>query len=378
MNLKDCLFIINKKLLNSKNRLLILVTFFIFIILFCVIIFYEYTNYSLNYNTNSNNQKTILVSITKPNDPNINKIEQINHVVYSVLEYLNTQEFVVPDFNTENNIGYLLLTPLIDENEINIKNGNKIIGPNEAICPNKFYPYILEDYFIKEDFLKGKDAIGKNFTINNTAFTIVGTYDNSEAFATLNTCYVSKETFEKISANNSNNLIVRVSDSKYVTYVAKEIKNLGFDVTTNLNTFYSKNSKTIAIFITIITILISCNIIYNFIKKKIIYNLKNYGILKSCGYKNKTIFKIDLIENFLLITISFILSFIIFIIIYTILLNNLKILDAELYMGSMSYNIPILDFLATYLLIMIITFLAGKILLKIYLKTNINYLLRGE
>lgn len=85
-----------------------------------------------------------------------------------------------------------------------------------------------------------------------------------------------------------------------------------------------------------------------------------------------------MIENFLLITISFILSFIIFIIIYTILLNNLKILDAELYMGSMSYNIPILDFLATYLLIMIITFLAGKILLKIYLKTNINYLLRGE
>ena len=372
MNLKDIMFIIKRNLFNKKNTLLILVLFFIFIILFFTLNFYFFINYNKNSTINNINSRTITLL---ENNIDLKKIENIDHVLYVIPEYLNSTNVYVNDFNYKNLKGYIKLTSLVDNKEIVITRGQNKINKNEAICSANFYPYYLDDKINYNSFIK--NPIGKTFKINNTTFTIVGTYNNTKNYTSLNNCYILKEDLQKIKEKSLDHYLIRVDSKNNIEDVSQKLLNLGFKFSMpNLNTT-SKDIETIIIFIIIIIFIFSFNIIYNFIKKKILYNNKHYGILKTCGYPNKEIFKIDFLENILLCTTSFIISLITYVILFYIITHYFfNIWDTELYNGEITYQIPYYLLFLTYFISIIIIFVTDKILLK-KSKNNIIKLLRS-
>ena len=171
---------------------------------------------------------------------------------------------------------------------------------------------------------------------------------------------------------------VKVETLKDVKPISEKIKALGFEV--RPNTYISNSySKHIPIFVSILTIIISFYILYNFIKKKLIYHIHTYGILKASGYKNEDIFKIEFIENTIITTICFIISVIIFIIGYYIIINMPVIYSYFVFSNEYNYKIPVLGFLLVYLVLILLNFINSKLLMKQYIyKRNIFEVLEDK
>lgn len=116
-----------------------------------------------------------------------------------------------------------------------------------------------------------------------------------------------------------------------------------------------------SLLISLVVLIISFTLIYIFIKKKIRYRLTTYGILKVSGYKNKEIFKIDLLENIIVSTICFLVSVLIFIIIYTLIINNITIFDKMIYDNEIDLKINYFYILLSYFICIIMMVIATNI-----------------
>ena len=133
-----------------------------------------------------------------------------------------------------------------------------------------------------------------------------------------------------------------------------------------------------SLLISLVVLIISFTLIYIFIKKKIRYRLTTYGILKVSGYKNKEIFKIDLLENIIVSTICFLVSVLIFIIIYTLIINNITIFDKMIYDNEIDLKINYFYILLSYFICIIMMVIATKYLTKKYLNISIHNMLKEE
>ena len=276
--------------------------------------------------------------------------------------------------------GYITISPLIDQNDIEIIKGKNIQKEYDMVCPNLFYPHDAYETIYKSDYLKGKEIVDKSVVINNQTFTIVGTYDAKKIRNHLSECFVSKNTFKKLNPEkvDTSQLTIRVDKQENRREVIRALTNIDItNIDINIiNTNYSLIY--ISIFITIIILFISFAIIYNFIKKKLRYRLNNYGILKVSGYQNKEIFKLDILENLIVSTICFIVSAIFFYIVYNLIINSISSLDYYIYTSEINLEINYFYILLSYLFMIIMIFIATKYLNYKYLNQSINYLLKDE
>ena len=378
MNLKDRLWIIKNHIFDKRNYIFITILFFIFIAIFITLTFYNCATYISYYEKERLASKNINIDINNYSKEKEELIKNIDHVV-SIDIFMTNASYNVEEFNSITP-GYITIYPLIYQNDIEIIKGTNIQKEYDMVCPNLFYPHDAYETIYKSDYLKGKEIVDKSVVINNETFTIVGTYDAKKIRNHLNECFISKNTFKKLNPEkvSSEGLTIHIDKQENRQEVIQALANIGItDININIiNTNYSLIY--ISIFITIIILLISFSIIYNFIKKKLKYRLNNYGILKACGYQNKEIFKLDFFENIILSTICFIVSAIMFAIIYNLIINNIPSLDYYIFTSEINLNINYLYILLSYLLVIIMLFIATKYLTSQYLNKTIKYLLKDE
>ena len=378
MNLKDRLWIIKNHIFDKRNYIFITILFFIFIAIFITLTFYNCATYISYYEKERLASKNINIDINNYSKEKEELIKNIDHVV-SIDIFMTNASYNVKEFNSITP-GYITISPLIDQNDIEIIKGTNIQKEYDMVCPNLFYPHDAYETIYKSDYLKGKEIVDKSVVINNQTFTIVGTYDAKKIRNHLSECFVSKNTFKKLNPEkvDTSQLTIRVDKQENRREVIRALTNIDITnidiniINTNYNLIY------ISIFITIIILFISFAIIYNFIKKKLRYRLNNYGILKVSGYQNKEIFKLDILENLIVSTICFIVSAIFFYIVYNLIINSISSLDYYIYTSEINLEINYFYILLSYLFMIIMIFIATKYLNYKYLNQSINYLLKDE
>lgn len=378
MNLKDRLWFIKAHLFEKRNYIFIAILFFILLAIFTTLTFYNCTKY-ISYNEAKRLiSRDINVEINNYTKEIKEQLEAIEHVISVDLD-MSSNSYLVKEFDSITP-GLITIYPLIDKNDIQIIKGTNIQNKYDMVCPNLFYPHEAYEKIYKEDYLKGKDIVNKSIVINNQTFTITGTYDASKIRNSLNECFISKNIFQSLNSTEINNsyINIRVDKQENRHEVIKELNNIGI-TNININLININYSLIyISIFITIIILLISFALIYNFIKKKLRYRLYNYGILKASGYQNKEIFKLDILENLILSTICFIVSAITFYIVYNLIINNISSLNYFIYTSEINLEINYLYILLSYIFIIIMIFIATKYLNYKYINQSINYLLKDE
>ena len=408
MKIDDIQWLINKKILNKRNIFFVISLIVICIVLFLCITLMAY-NYDLKYNS-KNSSPLYRTLIVYGNKEKYNELKDIDHVLYVESTKFYNGVLVFPDeFNQNNLKGEVALNVYFSDLNIDIVHGKNIQNDFEVICPDSFYPH--STYINKTTekvypslFLNYQNTIGKSFIVPSQnedflnkkyTFTIVGTYNAKKSQSVVNSCYISKDNFDKIKSNfksygstthvdgsieefydEYDEVMVRIDDYKNTEEVAQKIKNMGFNVQMATVDDDVQISAMISqsIFICLIVILISINIIYNFINKKRKYNGKYYSLLKCCGYNNAQTCKIEIIENIELAIISLIVALIIYFIIYHVLINYVLV---QVIYNNFIIKIPFLGFCIMIIGILVLTILFSINLMK---KNSDNFIknLLGE
>lgn len=391
ISLKDRCFFVRSNLFEKRNIFLfIILVLVILILLICFNLIFFVDDFQ-NTNINKNVDMRTLLVYSQSEDVDFDVINNLEHVIYnnSTKFYGSTGSYS-EEFNDGDADGYVDIYPLLIPEDINIVKGRSIESDTEAICPTSFYPHSI---YINEDsddmkiypsyYLDDNNIIGRNFTIKSAnpqnedlSVKIVGLYNPKDNLKPVNGCYISENAYEQIvspydmtvtsyyedgtvvteNIEYSGNVVI-VDDYNNVEIVKEELESMGFSVD---NAFYIdqeilKSVFTIPLFISLIIIILSLNIIYSFINKKTKYRLHNYGILKTVGYSQKNIISIDTLENVFVFIFSFIVSFLLYIIIYFILMRTLLV---EFTFGNLSVHIPFL-----YIILFIISFVVIIILM---------------
>lgn len=296
-------------------------------------------------------------------------------------KYYHPQGRYVEKFNIEDVKGFVELKVLLNEN-IKIISGSPLKQKGEVICPHKFYPYSLyidkgTMKYYPNKYWNGQELIGSSFQVEalnadtkEVELKIVGTYDASKEMNYVNTCYILVEDFDTIASPYAGFIstteldgtityeekeytgrMVRIDDYKNSKKVKQELENLGFIV----EDAFSLDEPTLqlilytSLFACIIIILLSANILYHFIYKKIEYRRMQYGVLKAIGYAKEEIEKNEILENCFLFGISFLLAFVFYIIIYFIVLRFFLF---EFIYNNVRINVPIV-----YIILFLISYL---------------------
>ncbi len=401
---------------NKKNKILIAIITLLLFILFIDIIFmkniygymYEYTIKNVDFRSfNAYNFSE------KSESEKIAELKKVKHIsdAYNA-KYSNfplTSDIHINDVSGD----ITILHPISNSFPKSIE-GKKVgdLKSGEMICPYNFYPnegaslYKIDDSKI----ITPKEIIDKEFNVfylkiyhtNNIVngereeiketlskkFKIVGFYDNTTIMNYTNECYGIEEDI-KIFVDTLN----PTREKKAYTYrivvdkpfnlnkVKKEIKKLGYEISDSAIIEFDK--PTIAIIVSISTsifIVITFTIIYllySYIKKKIKIESKYIGIIRACGYTKNQVINEQLIENSMILLISFIISSIIFSISFAIIEPKVELFKAISYVGfKVSNNI----FLLFIILLFIILFslLINIKILKSTTESQITKLLGDE
>ena len=159
-------------------------------------------------------------------------------------------------------------------------------------------------------------------------------------------------------------LMLQVDSYQNIDEVLQNLTTKGFsyDYAVTTNDQFIALLIYIPIFISIIVIIISLNITYSFLRKKNTYNQKTYGILKSLGFTNFMIYKLELLENIIIFLISFLISLVIYLFGCWFIQTNLLI---EFVYNNYALKIP-----WVYLVIFLFIFIFLIKLIETYLITK--------
>lgn len=337
-------------------------------------------------------------------DYGFDKILKINNVVdmykmsYSYIEVesdLKTDNYngiLSLNYGTKSTIPKVIIGQTISENDTGV-----------AICAKNFYPELSINKDNPKNFISGEKILNNSFTISQNifeyrnggvvkgdkiytkTFKVVGLYDNNDAMLEPNNCFVSSRDMinlidgikENILDNTDQSRIVIVDNKDNLNDAKKSIENLGFDVHVQayLDDELLNNLKTIILIIVGITIVSIILISIFYLRKHIINNLKNIGILHSIGYTKKEINDIYFNQVLELILLSFgigIISFEFILIIIKLLFKNYILYNNYIIV----HNIGVYAF--TFLIITVIPVFINNIHMKKTLKRNTIDLLKGS
>lgn len=400
MNLQDQLYIIKNKIFEKRNIILMIILTIIFLIFFTCLTVIEFSIENKKEITTSESTRKYYVNITEDQIEDVSNIEHI--AVLKSYKYNNGTSFKVDEFSKDNEEGIIYIKPLLINSSIEIISGKTIENNNELVCSNTFYPHEYEDKISKKLFLSSKDILNKTISItshneelNNEKInlTIVGTYKN-KYLEEANTCYVNINTYDTLASKYNGayetyddygnvtgteyaeytDYFIIIDSNDNINQVLSSLKqmNITYDQMSYINSSTLDLIYAIPLFIGIIVIILTIFILNNFIKKKNINRIHNIGILKSTGYTNENILKLNINENIIIILISCLLS----LIIYLIALNNLKYtLLAEITYSNYILNIPYILIIITILLLILLVIIIVKSNFKKIFKLDIKELL---
>lgn len=409
MNSKDYNAIVFSDMKDKKNILFIFSILFLLIVMFSSLTFIYFV---FDYKKQNIDKNLLLRTLYVYNESNsYENIKNIKNVEFSISDkYLQGTSVSAKEFDEEDKKGVLEIYPLLNKNDISILKGKNISDNYEAICPQKFYPHNYENKdsngnilsrMFNYKYLKGSNLIEKSFTIKNNKqedviFHIVGIYNAAATFNSMNTCFVSLEAYDEIASDYTgytiskdidgkehkeyleyDGNIVRVNNYKNIEEVTKTLENQGYFVSKTFE-FEERTLNFILYFpliICILSILLSILLIYNFINKKIKYHLKKYGMLKAIGFTNMTIKNVSFIENMYLFTISYVIAFFLYFMLFKII--SLSFFSEFLFNGFI-IKVPYLYLIVVFFGLCIIICLMNHYLMNHHLKLNAANLLKDS
>ena len=376
MDNKARLLLIRSHALEKKNIIFIFINIFIFLaVLTTISLLYFSVTYRFLTSTRNMQYKTLTAH---------KEDESGTWLPYDDYRFLDNNEHVVFHINSKYD-GFLIsskflnkdtdfyIKPLLDSRELN----NKTLNKNDIICSN----YIMtinpstDEY---EDVINAKKYMNQTIEYNNQSLKLIDTFSTRDNFTSLNTCYVSKETYEELGEylDTRSSETIRIDNKENIDLVKRELFAKGLTVNMKYEDEQGHLFVLISIFVSLIITIISFTILYNFIKKKTIYRLKRYGILKTSGYRDKEIIKIEVLENTTILASSFIISYILFSFAYKkVIISTLSELLAEsIITAYIPLAIPIVSFIVGLILLLI----SINKLLKHYFKYDISEMLESD
>lgn len=410
MKLIDFINLSLKKIFRNKKNIFLIILYIIsaFILLTGLAFRDNFSNYIYNTITKNIGFRSLLVSYNHDyNDGGISKLENIENVVEV---YSSNHDFISVNSSFSSSIY---------DGAIDLNYGSKSTLPQKiigksfndndtkvAICPINFYPSSsAANLGIEEkNIINGYDLLDTTFEIiyysyklvdnqiqekdeYREKFTIIGLYDSSEVMNPNNTCYISPldtkriKNYTTINSNNNEErkfgFIVVVNENQNVDTVAAKLVELGFDpsvknqLDTSISSLILRSCNILISIIMFATILLTIF----FINKKMIYSLKEIGILKINGFNKNNINIKFLIENFILNFFSYIIGCLFFILLFFILKST--ILKTLIYSGF-SINLYITNFIFVFFIIVIIPACVCIVKISKLSKKNIVQLIRGE
>lgn len=232
-------------------------------------------------------------------------------------------------FSEFNNIEINMFLFGIPKNTITTTHGENIdiynFNEKVMVCPEEIFYEVNNNGKMKKKSINLVDSIGKYFPLEFIdgneveRFRLVGTYDSSTRQGKENFCYTNSqivtnlnlyyqpEAFQKVDGIIYP-LIVRINNINNITSTLQELEKNNFYTTgeavVKIDTTVGDKVLNLIIFISLILIIISIIIII-LVSIKIQYKQKKkYTILKSLGYSNTDIIKLQVIESFLCLIIS--------------------------------------------------------------------------
>ncbi|MCM1052674.1 MAG: hypothetical protein NC483_01675 [Ruminococcus sp.] len=410
MSLRDLIYIVNKRLFEKRNILLLIILSILLVIIYSSLtVIYFTQEVEKNYILNNTKYRELWVYNNEEDYKVLDNIPEIDY--YVNFKFSRTLYSEVKEFDTDKAIGEIEIAPLIDNNDIKIITGSNIKNNNEMVCPKNFYPHSVypDDFKAKiyyNKFLDGNKYINKSYLITpafyegieepkeSVSIKIVGTYQSIKGSGTIQTCYVNKDTFDYLYTNISSvsgstdiygvttyepntfqGVIARINSYENVEKVRNELIKSGYYINDMLTIDVELVNLllNIPVFITIIILIIVINLVYSFINKKS-KNRSNYlGILKFSGYTNRIINKLNMFENGIILFISIIISLVIYLILYVII--SRYVLYDLIYNN---YYIPlpiiyiVLLFIILYVIILFISYKTTKKALNKSIKTMLE------
>lgn len=276
----------------------------------------------------------------------INEIKKINHVdaVFS-----DTAYYTILTTKNKYFSGDFSLTGSTNKTHPPVTAGKSIQNKNEIVCPEIFYPSEnigANKNLKRQDFITMKKLIGQEIVVEypkiinentdelemkTTKLKIVGTYKNIKAYLDESSCYgnynllgeIYNDTYENVDLSNQiDSIVVQVDSINNVDSVINELNSLRkYNSSRILEFDYSLIDilNTIVYVVTILCLIFSFITIIYITEKNLNLLIINTNILRTIGYKNKDIEKLNYLNtNFLVLIISLIIiiSITIFQIIY--------------------------------------------------------------
>ncbi len=333
MKIKDTLCLCCNQLLRKKYNFLIIAITITFMtgILFCSSFSNGLNKYwdksikkNIEYRTffvYNNNSKLTETEI-------IEKLKKYSHVV--AVEPAASKSIACNVANIKNSSNSNLTLIGSVENPVEIIKGTNLKGhekENAIICPKEFYPYVYDKKkFNKKDIINLEDKIGTNIILSpadstvEIPFKLVGIYDSSLSTGSfcytffsivnrLNNKYLPK-IYEK-SKDTQLPFIVVLDNARYSQKFENAIVKDGFISGGTIRLIDVNNGEKIINIILIISIffIILYFLFVIFFNCKEYNNNKNYyGIYKTIGYSEKNISNIFLINQIIIMLVSFLVS----------------------------------------------------------------------
>ena len=423
---------ISLKHLKRKENIVYGLIFIILVVILFLIL--SFINLIIGYRRDSNKYdilaRTILVQNEHTNQ-DFDKINTIKHVKINVTDkYYYQFSVLAKEFDVENSKGEIRVKAVVEKDTLKIVDGRSIQNDKEILIPSIFYPHgpFTDDgkeIIIKENFIDGKNLIGKEIEIASSKdypfrflypeynssdpreeellrkkweeeilkpylekqtkylYKIVGTYDSTYNMSERNIVFVSMKDLDDIkneikggtsdtdengtfvfNPDKYDDRMIIVDNYKNVEYVSEELTKMGFINYTvrSYDDIQYKLLTYLPLSVAIIVLFVAIKLIKKFISKK--YNNIHYelGIFKTLGYNNNQITKIELYENIAITIIGIIVSFILFLIAFNVIIKIVPIfIETEYY--SVTIRVP-------YLYISI--FIIGIFLYVIYINKRIS------
>lgn len=412
-------FIFKRNIRDRKNIYYIIMMSLCSLLLLCALLFYHMYNYSEKWDRANNiYYRQLMVSPgydqamkffeNSKYDFHMEKMLEIEHIVdihesdYDTVALKN----IVLDDNVHGDIvglnyGNHKIIPKVIQGESFDTNDKNVL-----VCPNKMYlySYNYSDEVRKKEIINTRKYIGKTIKgdyniryydeksdsiktreTKEKEFKIIGIYDVESTNNQMSQCYapgeqvktIRKETTVSDGTPSFGSWRVTVDKVENLDEIKNKLEHMGYIVSVAVYTEFSTVYTTKLICNTIIFVSIFALLFISlaYIKKKILNNLYIIGLTKSLGYKSKEIKSLYLLDNAIILLMSYFLS-ILFFIIASIIINVFFI--GRIGTLGIRWHLTTWPFITSLIIMIIFSSLINLYYISKRIKKNPTTILNGD
>jgi len=284
--------------------------------------------------------------------------------------------------------------------------GFNVDDKDVLVCPDKMYLYCYNysDEVNKKEIIDTKKYIGstikgsydiryydektdsiKTRETKNMEFKIVGVYDVNSTSNHMSYCYapgkqvadIKKQTIITDGSPSFGSWRITVDNADNLDSVKKKLEDMGYIVSVAIFTEFSTEYtiKLICNSILFISIVALLLVSLAYIKKKMINNLYIIGLTKSLGYNPSDIKSLYLLDNIVILFISYLISIILFII--TSIIINIFFIGRIGVIG-IKWHLTLWPFIVSLLLMLIFSSLINIYYISKRIRKSPTAILNGE